>query len=243
MRIAAACGALALVHSGDSNAGLVTHSLDACDHEVGTDASSVAQGATLAMMSRDGETDSFVYQPAVIQGLDPLQVKVDPLTGCGQTIGSATAVGEHFQSYLGGNAPSGPWKHPHESWTFSALRVDFTPLVREVSITGFETYSDGITAWLFGPDDQLLDLIIFDLVRMAWDGDENDSALLLSDRRATISIPTGMPLAYMVMGSWTDVPAYFTSISYSVRVLEPGTVALFGLGLVGMGFARRRKAS
>lgn len=249
LRIIAACGALTLVYSGDSNAGPVRHTIDACDHAVGTDASSIARGATLSMMSRDLDADTFVYEPAVIQSRD---WHPEPLTGCGRTVGGSTTAGQEFQSFLDGNSTDWYYYAP-----FSALRVDFTPRVREVSITGFEAYVDGMYAWLFGPNDQLLDFIIFELARLvfedddtvweyeAWGDVEDDQWDYLSyaDWRTTISIPSGMPLAYIVMGSETDVPAWFTSISYSVRVPEPGTLALLGLGLVGMGFARRRKAA
>ncbi len=51
---------------------------------------------------------------------------------------------------------------------------------------------------------------------------------------------TGLDRVHIIVtGAWTDPT--FDNLTYQVSVPEPATVALLGLGLVSIGFARRRQ--
>lgn len=69
---------------------------------------------------------------------------------------------------------------------------------------------------------------------------------------APVSITLGNGIAYTVafeniatggLGNSTTVQAYVTLDSLAASVPEPGTLALLGLGLAGLSFARRRNAA
>ncbi|MBT5457219.1 MAG: PEP-CTERM sorting domain-containing protein [Rhodospirillaceae bacterium] len=57
----------------------------------------------------------------------------------------------------------------------------------------------------------------------------------------------GEDYAHLQIGLWNDLPNISTSrgyfVEYNATVPEPGTLALFALGLAGLGLARRRKAA
>ena len=122
----------------------------------------------------------------------------------------------------------------NSSWgngVFEYLRVDFASIVSSVSLDFFANDTSDSNPQLLGFDsgDNQVDV---------------DSFLG--------AVPIGFPLTLTVTGNISYVFAYWDEINrnenggldnlqYVSSVPEPGTLALLGMGLAGMGLGRRRK--
>ena len=71
-----------------------------------------------------------------------------------------------------------------------------------------------------------------------------DGGSFVSENYDISSYAGPIEVAFSVVTSVnTEGYAVRTLLAHGVRVPEPGTLALFGLGLAGLGFARRRKVA
>lgn len=104
------------------------------------------------------------------------------------------------------------------------------------------SFGSGVTA--FGADIQsqystsIFDILIYDTSNVLIDS----VVMSVADSATFFGLTTNVAIGSIVFDSRTDQAEGVDNMSYGVAVPEPATLLLMGLGLVGFGFAGKRKA-
>lgn len=146
-------------------------------------------------------------------------------------------------SYLGHRGLGVVGTHPSSLDRGETLTIDYGQLVTNVTLTAYDIPAVGNAGYQFTAFDGLAGLGTFDIPLQTLEVETNDLTSIaggLAFSRIMLACVSGAACD----GSQTatlGILVQQTSYDPASNIPEPGTMALFGLGLAGLGFAVRKR--
>lgn len=250
----AGLAALAAAFLIGNPAAAVTITIEPDDYAVGTDISRAIPGVKLSTWTNRGANGVFHYDPVAVTAD---QNCIDNPYLCRAVTGSHILDGPGFISESWGiNTVAGCFTNSAVragtancmgggSSTMNALLVQFDQATNFFEISG-TWHSDHVEAFAFDSNFNIIGTwqLNFDFTRCYLSPEYQNGGDQPTEYCAnTASLYTDTPqIRYVLAGSWAGIAWLDTMRFNSINsVPEPGTLALLGLGLAGLGFSRRRK--